>query len=147
MSIAIDRVTRIMNTLVKSLSHMGISAFGAQELVVRGRVSGKEFSTPVNPVTVDGCTYLVAPRGQTQWVRNARHHGEVAMRLGRTRTPYDITEVCGVDAVPVMRHYLRKWAWEVGRFFPEGVTARSTDAELEAIIPAHPVFRITRQAA
>lgn len=142
----LDRATRILNTLVKALSRLGISAFGAQELVVRGRRSGREFTTPVNPMTVDGVTYLIAPRGQTQWVRNARYGGEVALRRGRRQTAYTITQVHGADAVPAMRHYLKKWAWEVGRFFPEGVTAASTDAELEAIVPAHPVFRITPRA-
>ncbi|OYO01394.1 PNPOx family protein [Enemella evansiae] len=143
----LDFATRFFNAVIKGLSRLGISAFGAQELIVRGRRSDKEFSTPVNPMTVGGVTYLIAPRGQTQWVRNARHHREVALRRGRRRTAYEIAEVHGAEAVPPMRHYLRKWAWEVGRFFPEGVTADSTDAELAAVIPAHPVFRITERAA
>ena len=50
------------------------------------------------------------------------------------------------SAVPVMRHYMARWAWEVGKFFPEGVTAKSTDAELGAVIPDHPVFRLEEAA-
>jgi len=133
-----------MNVLVKGMSRLGISAFGAKELVVTGRRSGQPHSTPVNPVQVDGGLYLVAPRGQTQWVRNARHNPAVTVRSGRTQASYTVHEVHGSDAVPVLRRYLKRWAWEVGRFFPEGVTATSTDTELEAVVPAHPVFRLER---
>ena len=147
MTTQLDRSTRLLNVLVKGMSRMGISAFGAKELVVTGRTSGRQHSTPVNPVQVDGGLYLVAPRGQTQWVRNVRRTPRVTLRSGRSETAYTLHEVHGASAVPVMRHYLKRWAWEVGRFFPEGVTAKSTDAEVEAIVPAHPVFRLERVAA
>lgn len=132
----------MLNAVIKRMSRMGISAFGAKELVVIGRKSGQPRSTPVNPLEVGGRRYLVAPRGQTQWVRNVRHNPAVTLRSGRSEASYTAHEVHGTDAVPVMRHYLKRWAWEVGAFFPEGVTAKSTDAEIEAIIPAHPVFRL-----
>lgn len=144
MATQLDLPTRIMNALVKTLSRAGISAFGAKELVVIGRTSGQPHSTPVNPLRVDGELYLVAPRGQTQWVRNARHTPRVILRSGRTETSYTVHEVHGADAVPVMRLYLKRWAWEVGRFFPEGVSAKSTDAEIAAVVPDHPVFRLER---
>ncbi|RNI18303.1 nitroreductase family deazaflavin-dependent oxidoreductase [Flexivirga caeni] len=144
MTTQLDPATRVMNVLVKALSRLGISAFGAKELIVIGRNSGQPHSTPVNPLSVDGALYLVAPRGRTQWVRNVRHNPEITLRCGRSRTPYTVTEVYGAAAVPVLRHYLKRWAWEVGTFFPEGVTAASTGAELEAVIPAHPVFRLER---
>lgn len=144
MATEIGRPTRMMNAVVKGLSRRGISAFGAKELVVVGRKSGQPHSTPVNPLEVDGRTYLVAPRGQTQWVRNARHNPRVLLRSGRSEAAYTVREVEGAAAVPVLRRYLKRWAWEVGAFFPEGVTAKSTDDELEAVIPAHPVFRLER---
>jgi hypothetical protein len=46
------------------------------------------------------------------------------------------------DKPPVLREYLRKWGWEVGRFF-EGVTAKATDEQIQGIAPGFPVFRIT----
>lgn len=146
MDTQLDLPTRIMNALVKALSRIGVSAFGARELIVIGRRSGQPHSTPVNPLRVDGGLYLVAPRGQTQWVRNARQTPRVTLRSGRTETSYIAHEVYGADAVPVMRHYLKRWAWEVGRFFPEGVSATSTEAEIAAVIPDHPVFRLERSA-
>lgn len=142
MTAQLDRSTRIFNVVVKALSRLGISAFGAQELVVVGRKSGQRRSTPVNPLRVDGQLYLVAPRGQTQWVRNVRHTPRVTLRSGRSEASYTVHELSGAVAVPAMRHYLKRWAWEVGRFFPEGVSAESTDAEIAAVVPDHPVFRL-----
>ena len=42
---------------------------------------------------------------------------------------------------PILREYLRVWAWEVGRFF-EGVDAASPDERLLEIAPDFPVFLI-----
>jgi hypothetical protein len=46
------------------------------------------------------------------------------------------------DKPPVLREYLRKWGWEVGRFF-EGVKADATEDQIRGIAPGFPVFRIT----
>lgn len=141
----LDRSTRLFNGVVKRLSRLGISAFGAKELVVTGRKTGQRHSTPVNPLRFEGHLYLVAPRGQTQWVRNVRHDPRITLRSGRSEASYRAHEVHDASAVPVMRHYMKRWAWEVGKFFPEGVSARSTDAELAAVVADHPVFRLVEE--
>ncbi|NEE15645.1 deazaflavin-dependent nitroreductase, partial [Streptomyces sp. SID7499] len=41
-----------------------------------------------------------------------------------------------------IRAYLERWGWEVNQYF-QGVTAKSTDAELLAACPDHPVFHLT----
>jgi hypothetical protein len=46
------------------------------------------------------------------------------------------------DRLPVLRVYLQRWGWEVGRFV-EGLTKHSTDAEVMAVAPGMPVFRVT----
>lgn len=51
-------------------------------LSVRGRKTGEWHSTPVNPLTFSGQRYLVAPRGETQWVRNVRVSREARLTLG-----------------------------------------------------------------
>ena len=53
-------------------------------LQVRGRKSGKLYSTPVNLLEWKGKRFLVAPRGRTQWVRNAEAAGEVTLKKGST---------------------------------------------------------------
>ncbi|AKU19243.1 nitroreductase family deazaflavin-dependent oxidoreductase [Luteipulveratus mongoliensis] len=138
----LDRWTKMFNAFVGRLARAGISVTGARELETIGRKSGQPRTTPVNLMKVDGQPYLVAPRGQTDWVRNVRKNPEVKLRLGRRVETYTAVEVHGDAAVPVMRYYLKKWFWEVGAFFPEGVRAKSTDAEIAGIIPAHPVFKL-----
>lgn len=132
----------IMNRIFNALPKLGISVLGSRLLAVRGRTSGEWRTTMVNVLTdSDGVRYLVAPRGRTQWVRNIRVAGGGELRLGRTAEPFTVTEVADADKVPVLRLYLRKWGWEVGKFF-DGVTADASDAELVAIAPGFPVFRI-----
>lgn len=132
----------VFNRAVAGLNRLGISVLGSRELRVRGRTSGEWRSTPVNMLTVEGADYLVAARGVTQWVRNLRAAGDGELRLGRRTTAFRATEVTGADAVPVLRAYLKRWAWEVGAFF-DGVSASSTDEQLAAAAPDHPVFRIS----
>jgi hypothetical protein len=48
--------------------------------------------------------------------------------------------------VEVLRAYLRRWKFEVGKFFG-GVSADSSDDELRRIAPEHPVFHITTPTA
>jgi hypothetical protein len=95
----------------------------------------------VNPLKLDGRLYLVAPRGETQWVRNLRASGEGRLVKGRRTEPFTAVELPDDEKTAVLRAYLRKWAWETGVFF-EGVGADSSDADIRAMAPRHPVFRI-----
>jgi len=54
------------------------------------------------------------------------------------------TELSGEEKVPVLRAYLERWKVEVGVFF-DGVGPTSTDDEIAAIAPKHPVFAIAEQ--
>ncbi len=135
----------VFNPLVGGVTRMGVSLVGSRVLEVRGRKSGEWRSTPVNPLSHDGERYLVAPRGDTQWVRNLRASGEGRLKKGRRTEDFSATEVPDDEKLPILRAYLRKWAWEVGAFF-EGVGADSSDEELRGIVPRHPVFRISREA-
>jgi len=95
---------------------------------------------PVNPVAVEGTRYLVAPRGNTQWVRNLRAAGVAELRVGRRREQIRVTELEEEAKPPVLRAYLRRWQRETGRFF--GVDATASDAALRRRAPDHPVFRL-----
>lgn len=138
------RTATAFNNTVAWLARRGLSVYGSRELAVRGRKSGEWRTVPVNVLVVDGAEYLVAARGVTQWVRNMRAAGGGELRLGRTVDPFTATEVTDPTAkVPVLRAYLRKWAWEVGAFFP-GLSADSSDDELAAASLRYPVFVIRR---
>ncbi|MDX6580636.1 MAG: hypothetical protein QOJ47_2185, partial [Gaiellales bacterium] len=65
----------VFNRIVAGLTRLGLSVLGSRVLEVRGRTSGEPRRVPVNLLTLDGERYLVAPRGETQWVRNLRASG------------------------------------------------------------------------
>lgn len=141
--IEVDWFTRrVMNPLVGRLTRWGISVKGTRILEVRGRTSGETRTAVVNLLVHDGASYLVAPRGQTQWVRNLRAAGRGRLRVGRRADDIAAVELRDDEKVDVLRAYLDAWAWEVGRFFGD-VDASSPDADLRAIAPRHPVFRLT----
>lgn len=140
--LAPDRFTRwVFNPAVRGLARLGLGPWGARELRVLGRTSGEWRSTPVNPLSFDGGRYLVAPRGETQWVRNLRVARGGELRIGRRTTPFTATEVADTDKVHILRAYLRKWKWEVGTFF-DGVGPDDDDATILAAAAKHPVFAI-----
>jgi len=131
----------IFNRAVAVATRLGVSVWGSRILQVRGRKTGHVRETPVNLLIHQGETYLVAPRGNTQWVRNLRTAGEGTLRLGRRRDPFRAQELLDPEKPDVLRAYLRRWKMEVGVFF-DGVDANSSHQELLRISPDHPVFRI-----
>ncbi|MFH8486820.1 nitroreductase family deazaflavin-dependent oxidoreductase [Streptomyces longisporoflavus] len=130
------------NNVVGWLARHGISLAGSAELSVRGRKSGQMQRVPVNPFTHQGAQYLVSARGHSQWVRNMRVAGGGELRVGRKVRRFTVEEVPDAEKLPLLRGYLEKWGWEVNQYF-KGVTAKSTDAEIEAAAGDHPVFRVT----
>jgi deazaflavin-dependent oxidoreductase (nitroreductase family) len=146
--LAPDRFSRrIMNPIVAGLARAGIGLRGAHELRVRGRRTGEWRTVPVNPLTVDGTTYLVAPRGNTEWVRNLRAAGTGELRLGRRTTAFAATEVTDPGiAAPLLQAYLRRWKAEVGRYFDD-LSADSPLDDFVAAAPSYPVFALDTEVA
>jgi deazaflavin-dependent oxidoreductase (nitroreductase family) len=135
----------VFNRAVARLTRMGVSVLGSRVLEVRGRQSGQPRRTPVNLLTVDGHEYLVSPRGHSQWVRNVRaDEGRLTLILGRRRHAYLARELPADDArtTQILRAYLKRWKAEVGVFF-DGTGPDSSDTELAAIAPKHPIFELT----
>jgi deazaflavin-dependent oxidoreductase (nitroreductase family) len=133
--------TNTFNEIVARLTKMGISVYGSRVLAVRGRTSGEWRTNPVNPLTLDGTRYLVAPRGNTQWVRNLRPIGTGELRIGRKVEPFTATELSDDEKPAILRAYLKKWKFEVGVFF-DGVDAKAPEEKLREIAPGYPIFRI-----
>jgi deazaflavin-dependent oxidoreductase (nitroreductase family) len=133
---------RIFDPIVAFLARrLGWNLKGVRVLSVQGRTSGEWRHTPVNLLSFAGRRYLVAPRGDTQWVRNLRVSRQARLTLGRTTETVAVEEVADDEKTPILRAYLREWAWEVKSFFP-GVGADSSDDVLARITFRHPVFRI-----
>jgi len=131
----------VFNRLVAAATRLGLSVAGSRVLEVKGRKSGAWRKTPVNLLDFEGRRYLVAPRGNTQWVRNMRVSGGGRLVLGRRVEEFTATEVPLEERPPLLRAYLEKWKWEVGAFF-DGVGPDAGDDELRRIAPDHPAFRI-----
>ena len=137
-----DAFTRkVFNPLVARLTTWGISVKGSRILGVRGRTSGELRTTVVNLLTVDGVRYLVAPRGETQWVRNLRAAGTGTLRVGKRIETFAADELADEAKPVIIRAYLEAWAWEVGKFF-DGLSKDSSDADIAAVAAGFPVFRI-----
>lgn len=130
------------NSVVGWLARHGLSIAGTAEMSVRGRTSGRTQRIPVNPHRHDGGQYIVSARGHSQWVRNMRAAGGGELRVGRTVRTFTAVELPDAEKLPVLRTYLERWGWEVDQYF-NGVTAKSSDEEIAAAAPDHPVFRIT----
>lgn len=139
--IAPDWLTRnVFNPAVHALGRLGISIAGHRSLTVRGRKSGEPRTTPVNPLELGGETYLVAPRGTTQWVRNLRANPEAELKLGRRTRRFRGHEIPDDAKLPILKAYLDKWAWEIGRFFE--LPKDPTDEQIREIRRLHPIFRV-----
>jgi deazaflavin-dependent oxidoreductase (nitroreductase family) len=132
----------VFNRVLNGLMKLGFSVWGSRVLEVRGRSSGQPRRTPVNLLSFEGERYLVAPRGETQWVRNLRASGEGRLLLGRRGEPFTATELDDEHKVPILRAYLKRWKSEVGVFF-DGVGPDSPEPELRAAAAKHPVFRLS----
>jgi deazaflavin-dependent oxidoreductase (nitroreductase family) len=128
------------NFLIAPLARLGLAGRRTHILSVRGRRSGRRYSTPVQLLFDDqGRRWLVAPYGEREWVKNARAAGEVELtRALRTRR-YRVEEVQGQEAAPILREYLRRTPI-VKPYFD-----LDADAPLEAFAAEagkHPVFRL-----
>lgn len=137
-----NRIARVGNAVIRSLAELGISIAGTRALHVRGRKTGKSRAVVINLLTVDGVDYVVSPRGNTQWVRNAHAAGfvEIGSRWHRRRA--DVSEVSD-DAKPeLLRRYLDRWYWQVKNYVV-GLTPDSTDEQLRAGAPSIPIFALT----
>ena len=146
MTVRYDRPTpaaRAFNELFRLLAEAGISVAGTVAIRVRGRKTGKRRGVVVNLLTVDGRDYLVSPRGETQWVRNARAAGAIEMGPRWHSTDVPIAEVADDDKPDLLKRYLDRWFWEV-KGHVGGLTPESSAAELNATAPSIPVFELLR---
>lgn len=132
-------IARAANAVIRWLAEAGVSIMGTHALRVRGRKSGEMRGVVVNLMTIDGVDYLVSPRGNTQWARNARAAGVVEIGSRWHGRSAALTELAD-DAKPeLLRHYLDRWYWEVKGHIG-GLTPQSSDQQLRDAAPSIPVF-------
>ncbi|OBF35872.1 hypothetical protein A5724_14635 [Mycobacterium sp. ACS1612] len=134
---------RTGNAVIRWLAEAGISIAGTRALRVRGRKTGKRRSVVINLLTVDGRDFVVSPRGNTQWARNARAAGAVEMGPRWRSREVRIADVADDAKPPLLKRYLDRWYWEVKGHIG-GLTPQSSVDEIRAAAPDIPVFELLR---
>lgn len=109
-------------------------------LQVRGRKSGRLISTPVNLLKLGERLYLVAPRGNTQWVRNVRNSLRVGLKKGAEVHHYRARELPDADKPMILQEYLSQYRTTVQRYF--SIPADSDPGRFVEIAGRHPVFEL-----
>jgi deazaflavin-dependent oxidoreductase (nitroreductase family) len=107
----------VFNRIFGLLVGLGLGFSYNYLLQVHGRKSGKLYSTPINLLELNGKRYLVAPRGRTQWVRNAEAAGEVTLKKGGRREQFRLRPLSGREHLEVLKAYLDQFKKEVQRYF------------------------------
>jgi len=133
-------IERAFNRALGALVGLGLGPRDYYLLEVRGRTSGRLFSTPVNVIELQGTRFLVAPRGRTQWVRNGEASGEVALKRGRSVRRFRLRAIPDIGKPSVLRAYLNRFKTTVQRYFP--VPAGSPPDAFASIAPRYPVFEL-----
>ncbi len=134
---------RVFNRLFGAAVGMGLGLKHNYLVEVRGRVSGKLYSAPVDVLELEGRRYLVAPRGETNWVRNARAAGGLTLRKGSYRADFRVREAGLAERPAILKAYLDRFATTVQRYFP---VSRGCDAsDFASIADRYPVFELRPQ--
>jgi len=109
-------------------------------LQVRGRKSGKLYSTPIDLLERSGKRYLVAPRGRTQWVRNAESAGEVTLKKGKLQQSFRLRALSDQEKPEILKAYLDQFKKEVQRYF--AVPAGSPAEAFRELVQSYPAFEL-----
>jgi deazaflavin-dependent oxidoreductase (nitroreductase family) len=133
-------VEKIFNRVFGFLVGLGLGFSHNYLLQVRGRKSGKLYSTPIDLLEKDGRRYLVAPRGRTQWVRNAESAGEIILKRGSTRQKYHLSPINDSEKPAILKAYLDTFKREVQTYFP--VPAGSPAEAFSELTSSYPAFEL-----
>jgi hypothetical protein len=131
---------RFFNRAFGALVGMGLGPRDYYLLQVRGRKSGRVYGTPVSLVSLHGVRFLVAPRGRTQWVRNAEVSNEIVLKRGSSQRRFRLRALADADKPPVLSTYLDRYRSVVQRYFP--LPAGAPTHAFAAIAARYPVFEL-----
>jgi deazaflavin-dependent oxidoreductase (nitroreductase family) len=132
------------NKVVIQMSRLGMS-FGGESavvLTVPGRKSGRERSTPVTPMSVDGQEYVVAGFPGADWVANVRAAGQARLARGRNVRLVNMVELSTDNARPLLRAFPAEVPTGVGFMKPSGLVTEGRPEEFEALAGRCAVFRL-----
>jgi deazaflavin-dependent oxidoreductase (nitroreductase family) len=133
-------IEAVFNRVMGILAGLGVGPKFIYLLQVRGRKSGKIYSSPVNLMEVGGKQILVAPRGRTQWVRNAEAAGEINLKRGSFSRKFGLQPIVDEEKPEILKEYLDRYASAVKKFFP--VAPGSPAGAFRDIAGNYPVFEL-----
>jgi len=131
---------RVFNRIFGFLVGLGLGFSHNYLLQVRGRKSGKLFSTPIDLLELKGKKFLVAPRGRTQWVRNAEAAGEITLKKGSLKRRFRLQALTDERKPEILKAYLDQFKREVQRYFP--LPAGSPPEAFRGLLESYPVFEL-----
>lgn len=131
---------RLLNKAFGALLGLGIGLRHNYLVEVRGRKTDRLYSTPVDLLEFKGRRFLVAPRGRTQWVRNAEAAGEVTLKRGVERWRFRVRIVSNDEKPKILKEYLDRFKLTVQRYFP--LEAGSESRAFVKIAERYPVFEL-----
>ncbi len=97
---------RVIGPVVRLVLRQGLPAGPNVILTVRGRVSGRPYSTPVAMWDFEGRRFVQASFGEVAWVRNLRASGEAVVRRGSWSQAMRARELDPEEAGILMRNAL-----------------------------------------
>ncbi|MBV9885164.1 MAG: nitroreductase family deazaflavin-dependent oxidoreductase [Acidobacteria bacterium] len=130
----------LFNRTFGFLAGLGLAPSFIYLLEVRGRKSGKIYRSPVNLMEIVGTRILVAPRGRTQWVRNAEASNEIILKRASFRQAFALKPIPDSEKPPLLKEYLDRYASAVKKFFP--VPPNSPVESFRPIAATYPVFEL-----
>lgn len=133
-------VERVFNRVFGFAVGLGLGFSHNYLLQVRGRKSGKIYSTPIDLLERNGKRYLVAPRGRTQWVRNAEAAGEVTLKKGSKRQSLRLRALSDQEKPEILKAYLDQFKREVQTYFP--IPAGSPVEAFRELVQSYPAFEL-----
>ena len=134
---------RVFNRIFGFVVGLGLGFPYNYLLQVRGRKSGKIYSTPIDLLELGGKRYLVAPRGHTQWVRNAEAAGEVTLKKGSKRQKFGLRALSDQEKPEILKAYLDQFRKEVQSYFP--VAAGSPVQAFRELVQSYPAFELIQK--
>jgi deazaflavin-dependent oxidoreductase (nitroreductase family) len=131
---------RIFNRVFGFAVGLGLGFSYNYLLQVRGRKSGKIYSSPIDLLEIEGKRFLVAPRGRTQWVRNAEAAGEVTLKKGKLQQRFRLRALSDQERPEILKAYLDRFKREVQTYFP--LPAGSPVEAFRELVQRYPAFEL-----
>jgi deazaflavin-dependent oxidoreductase (nitroreductase family) len=135
-----NTIEALFNRTFGFLAGLGLAPKFIYLLEVRGRKTGKIYRSPVNLMEIAGKQILVAPRGRTQWVRNAEASNEITLKRAGYRQSFALKAIPDSEKPPILKEYLDRYSSAVKKFFP--VPPNSPIDSFRPIAANYPVFEL-----